>query len=253
VTLADATTGATIYYTTDNTTPTTYSAQYVAGTPLSISATTTIEMMAMASGASASAVATGNYTISASGTGPGPGATPTSIDLSAEANIVAIGNLGTAVSGGGIDGAGNGNAYAEALLGTSLTWSGSTFALGGADVADAVSSATVPLTAGNYTNIELLATGLNGSQTNQKFVVTYTDGTTTTITQSLSDWYAPQSFAGESIASSMAYRVTASGAADNRTFNLYGYAFAINSAKTLQSITLPQNPNVVVLAIDLVP
>jgi hypothetical protein len=205
----------------------------------------------MASGASASAVATGNYTISASGTGSG--ATPTSVNLSAEANIVAIGNLGTAVSGGGIDGVGNGNAYAEALLGTSLTWSGSTFALGSADVADAVSSATVALTAGNYTNIELLATGLNGSQTNQKFVVTYTDGTTTTITQSLSDWYVPQSLAGESIASSMAYRVTASGAADNRTFNLYGYSFAINSAKTLQSITLPQNPNVVVLAIDLVP
>ena len=34
---------------------------------------------------------------------------------------------------------------------------------------------------------------------------------------------------------------------------LYGYSFAINSAKTVKSITLPNNRNVVVLAIDLAP
>jgi hypothetical protein len=84
-------------------------------------------------------------------------------------------------------------------------------------------------------------------------VVTYTDGTTTTITQSLSDWFSPQSYAGESIVSTMAYRITQSGAADNRTFYLYGYSFAINSAKTVASITLPANRDVVVLAIDLSP
>ena len=34
---------------------------------------------------------------------------------------------------------------------------------------------------------------------------------------------------------------------------MYGYSFAINSAKTVKSITLPYNRNVVVLAVDLTP
>jgi hypothetical protein len=34
---------------------------------------------------------------------------------------------------------------------------------------------------------------------------------------------------------------------------VYGYTFALNPAKTVQSITLPANRNVVVLAVDLVP
>ena len=65
MTLADTTPGAVIYYTTNGTTPTTSSSQYVSGTPLSISATTTIEAMAVASGYTNSTVAVGTYTISA--------------------------------------------------------------------------------------------------------------------------------------------------------------------------------------------
>jgi hypothetical protein len=51
----------------------------------------------------------------------------------------------------------------------------------------------------------------------------------------------------------MAYRILASGAIDNRTFYLYGYSLAINNAKTVRSITLPNNGNVVLLAVDLLP
>jgi hypothetical protein len=243
VTLSDTTSGALIYYTTDGTTPTTSSVVYAGGS-LTVSATETIKAMAVANGYTNSAVATGVYTISTSGT------TPTSVSLSPVDNVVGIGNVGTAVTGGGLDG--GGCVYAANLLGTSLTWSGAAFAFGSAGAVDAVSNTTVALPAGNYSTVMLLATGINGGQTNQKFVVTYTDGTTTTITQSLSDWFSPQSYAGESIVSTMAYRVTQSGAADNRTFYLYGYSLAINSAKTVASITLPANRNVVVLAIDLV-
>ena len=46
----------------------------------------------------------------------------------------------------------------------------------------------------------LLATGVNGNQPDQTFVVTYVDGSTTTITQSLSDWFTPQSYPGEAVA-----------------------------------------------------
>jgi len=66
VTLADITTGASIYYTTDGTTPTTSSTLYSAA--ISVSSTTTIEAIAVATGFTQSAVATGTFTI---GT-PGP-------------------------------------------------------------------------------------------------------------------------------------------------------------------------------------
>ena len=48
----------------------------------------------------------------------------------------------------------------------------------------------------------------------------------------------------------MAYRMAPSGVTNVGPVYLYGYAFSTNSAKTLKSITLPNNRNVVVLAMD---
>jgi hypothetical protein len=64
VTLSDATSGATIYYTTNGTTPTTSSTKYAAA--ISVPATETIEAIAVASGLTNSAVASATYTISSS-------------------------------------------------------------------------------------------------------------------------------------------------------------------------------------------
>jgi O-glycosyl hydrolase len=61
VTLADTTSGATIYYTLDGSTPTTSSAKYTA--TISVTATETINAIATATGYSQSAVATGTYTL----------------------------------------------------------------------------------------------------------------------------------------------------------------------------------------------
>ena len=44
------------------------------------------------------------------------------------------------------------------LLGTSLNWGGSTFTLGAAGIADAVSSTTIALPAGNDSTLNILAT-----------------------------------------------------------------------------------------------
>jgi len=116
---------------------------------------------------------------------------------------------------------------------------------------DAVSNATIPLPAGNYTLLSLLGAGANGSQRNQVFVVTYTDGTTTTINQSLSDWWGPpQNFAGESTVTQMPYLLGPTGATVNHLVYVYGYTFAIDGTKTPKSLTLPDNRNVSVLAID---
>jgi hypothetical protein len=61
--LSDTTNGATIYYTTNGTTPTTASTKYTS--PITISSTTTLKAIAVASGLSNSSVASGTYTISA--------------------------------------------------------------------------------------------------------------------------------------------------------------------------------------------
>ena len=61
VTINDATSGATIYYTTNGTTPTTSSAKYTGA--ITVSSTETLEAIATASGYSTSAVATASYTI----------------------------------------------------------------------------------------------------------------------------------------------------------------------------------------------
>jgi hypothetical protein len=118
-------------------------------------------------------------------------------------------------------------------------------------MADAVSSTTIPLPAGKYATIKLLGAAAYGAQTNQKFVMTYTDGTTTTIRQSLSDWWGPpKNYSGESQVLKMPYLVTPTGAIMKRVVYVYGYSFGINSAKTVKSLTLPNNRHVMVLAID---
>jgi hypothetical protein len=178
---------------------------------------------------------------------PGTGVVP--VSLAGAFNRVGIVNDGTTFSGG-LDG--GGNALSAQLLGPSVTLNGTFYDFGDPNVSDVVRGAgqAIGLPNINASSVSFIATGVNGNQANQTFRVTYTDGSTQTFTQSISDWFTPQNFPGESTAVTMAYRDTASGGQDNRTFRVYAYSLAVNTAKQVQSITLPNNGNVEVLAVD---
>lgn len=155
---------------------------------------------------------------------------------------------------GGIDG--NGYAYSGTLLGGSQIWTNTMFNFGPLNATNVVSGAnqTIPLPAGNYSRLRLLATAVNGSQPSQLFVVTYTDATTATFVQGLSDWFSPQNYAGESKAIPMGYRNSSNGSSsENNALYLYGYSFTLNPVKVVQSVRLPNNGNVIVAAISLTP
>lgn len=114
-------------------------------------------------------------------------------------------------STGGIDG--DGNAYSGILLGTDQTWTNNTFLLVVPNKENVLKCAgeTVSLSSGQFSTLKMLATGVNGAQTSQTFTVTYTDNSTSTFTQSLSDWHTSSGYSGESVVYTMGYRDTSTG------------------------------------------
>ena len=177
----------------------------------------------------------------------------TVVNLAPFYNVNALAMDGTTFAGVGFDGALNGSAtdYSANLTGPQQTIAGTLFFFGPANVLDAVSGKTIALPAGQFTSIKLLAAGVNGSQLAQIFQVAYTDGSVISSTQNFSDWFTPQNFGGETTALTMAYRNNSLGQRDNRTFYLYEYSLPVIAGKTVASVTLPGNRNVVVLAVSL--
>ena len=174
----------------------------------------------------------------------------TTVNLAPEYNLIGIVTDGAVFfNTSGLDG--GGRAYSANLLGSAQTVNGMPFNIGPANAQGAVSGASIPLPVGQFSTLNMLAAGVNGNQTSQTFTVTYTDGTTSAFTQSLSDWCTPQSYPGESQAVKMTYRDNSDGTRDTRPLALYGYRFNIPNGKTVSAIALPKNRNVVVLAITL--
>jgi len=179
----------------------------------------------------------------------------TAVSLSSSFNtsygIVTDGTTFTSTNG--LDG--QGYAYTSTSIGSTVVWNNTTFSLGSVNASDVVKGTgqTITLTSGKYSYLRMLATAAGGNQASQSFVVTYADGTISTFTQSLSDWCSSQSYSGESKAVTMTYRNKYDGTKPSIANYLYGYSFSLTNSKTISSIKLPNNSNVKVLAITLVP
>jgi hypothetical protein len=107
VTIADATAGAKIYYTTNGTTPTTASTVYTG--PISVGASETLQAIAVASGFTSSAVSTAAYTINTGTTQP---AVNYSTGFTSTANFALVGGPTFAASAMQVTDGGNNEAHA---------------------------------------------------------------------------------------------------------------------------------------------
>jgi beta-glucanase (GH16 family) len=172
------------------------------------------------------------------------------VDLSSSFNQLGAVADGTSFAGG-LDG--NGDAYSANSLGPVVTSGGVDFNLGAPGGNNAVQAAgqTIALPQGPFSALTFLGTAVNGAQPGQTFIVYYTDGTSDTFTQDMSDWLSPQGYAGEAVAAGMNYYDHADGSSPGVPTYLYQYTFALNNQKTVSSITLPGNGNVQILALNL--
>jgi len=179
-------------------------------------------------------------------------ASTVAVDLSSAFNVTGIYRDGSKFApSAGLDH--DGSAFSEQQLGVEQVGGGVKFRLGPANAPDAVTGNTVTLPAGKFAGIKILAVAVDGNQTLQTFTVNYADSTSSSFTQSLSDWAVPGNLSGESVASEMPYRLTADGSKDANGFYTHAYSFALDSNKVASSVNLPANANVLVLAVTLVP
>jgi len=217
-------------------------------TAASTAATGTVTLAITGATASATNAVTVNLTVLA----PAPGAT--AVSLSSVFNTKGIYKDGARFSGAGLDGAGD--ALSANLLASRLSFNSCVFNLGPTAGWDAVAckGQSVTLPAGQYSCLNLLAAGVNGNQVNQTFTVNYTDGTSATFIQSLSDWGVMQSYPGQTLVSFMAYNDNGGGTQNTTvSASLYGYSFALNPNKAVKNIELPANASVMVLAMSVSP
>jgi alpha-mannosidase len=178
------------------------------------------------------------------------GTTP--VNLSSAFNVTGIYKDGEKFDEGkSLDG--GGYALSEKLLGSEQVGAEVVFKLGAAGVPDAVSGKTVDLPAGKFSSLRVLGVGVEGKQEDQPFTVHYADGTSSVVTQSLSDWSSSSVVSGETVALEMPYRLSGDGDTDTNSFKLGAYSISLDKNKEVRSVSLPQNRNVVVFAMTLVP
>ena len=99
----------------------------------------------------------------------------------------------------------------------------------------------------------LAGAAANGNQLSQQFILTFTDGTQETWTQSFTDWSnngsdsAPQPFSGEWLLLTQPERINQQGNLVDTPAYVFAYGYHLRG-RQLASITLPNNENVGILS-----
>jgi hypothetical protein len=178
-------------------------------------------------------------------------AAPVQVSLSSVANVMGVTTPGYTFLGG-FDY--DSWAYASELIGTSILWRGVPFSVGAANQNDVVSSTTVPLPAGGYGTLLMLGDMVNNiSPSVETFTVNYTDGTSTTVQQEMSDWVSPRNYAGETVVQCYPWRHNLDGTNDQNSVCVYGYSIALDATKTVASVVLPNTRDIVMISFVLLP
>ena len=155
---------------------------------------------------------------------------------------------------GSYDGVSPASNYSADLLNTAPTFESVSYQLGpktdGSNNAIRAAGQTITLTQGRYTTIRFLGTSTNGDKTGA-FRINYTDATYTDVSVTEKDW-CTSSTSGQKVVQTMAHRHN--GTAD-QTLNTYVFAYYLTptAGKTVASLVLPNDTNIHVLAITLVP
>ena len=172
-----------------------------------------------------------------------------SVPLSTYYNVWGIYTPGSTYGTGGFDN--DGYSYSTATLGSTVVWNGMTFDIGPPNLKDAVWGGTITLPAGKYSDLFMLGAMVNNIPPAETFTVTYTDGTTTVLNQNMSDWFNAAGWPGESVVNCSEKRNYQDGTSQPDSVCVYGYDIPLDATKTVKSVKLPNNRNIVMLSMDL--
>jgi hypothetical protein len=178
-----------------------------------------------------------------------------SVPLDSYYNDSGIYDTGTSYSSGGFDH--DGYSYSSSTLSGSVLFNGMTFNLGPVNAPDAVygtGSNPITLPAGKYSNLYLLGAMVNNvhpPDDTQIFTVTYTDGTTSTLSQNISDWFNADGWPGEAVVNCAEKRNYQDGSQQSDSVCVYGYDLVLDPTRTVSTVTLPNDTNIVILSMNL--
>jgi hypothetical protein len=175
---------------------------------------------------------------------------PTPVVPTSQLQVIATSTDGVPYNLAGFDNAGNTYSYNQ-LGNGSVNFAGTTFTLGQPGVPDAITNGAVYIlpAPGNYSTVYLLGAATTTGQTSQPFILNYSSGSATTALLDISSWAAPAGYADETVIASTTYRNVQSGGNVAGTYDLYGYQIPVDPTRTLVSISVPNNRNVVILAL----
>jgi hypothetical protein len=108
----------------------------------------------------------------------------------------------------------------------------------------------VTVAAGRYATLALLGFAVDGQQSDQTFTLRYDDGSSGTLTRSISDWVAAAPLADERIALALPHRFSAS-SKEYGNFHLFLYELPVDPARTLRGFVLPPSSKVKILGATL--